>query len=40
MNNYLRQNMQRIKKAKDNKEIADILNKVYSDGFEDGVNDE
>ena len=36
--NYISKYVSAIKAAKDDSEIAAILNKVYEDGFEDGTN--
>ena len=36
---YLEKFKSALKKAKNGKEVDDILNKIYSDGFEDGANE-
>ena len=40
MNDYIKQFVDAIKSAKDDNEIAVIVNKIYEEGFEDGVNSE
>lgn len=36
---YLAKWINRIKKAKTRKELKDIVDKIYEDGFEDGANE-
>jgi len=39
-NPYLKKYQDLINKAKNDKEISEIIDKIYSDGFEDGMNNE
>lgn len=39
LNQYTKPYVESIRKCKTDKEISDILDKVYSDGFEDGANE-
>ena len=37
---FLEKYKNKLKYAKNDKEVDAILNKLYSDGYEDGVNDD
>lgn len=39
VNKYIKKYADLIKKAKTEKEINAILNRIYEDGFEDGANE-
>lgn len=38
MDVYIKERLEAIKKAKTDDEIADILDEIYNDAFEDGAN--
>lgn len=35
---YIRDYVQRIRNANDREEVADIVEQIYLDGYEDGIN--
>ena len=39
-NKYTTKYLKAIRAAKNTKELTIIINKIYEDGFEDGVNDQ